>query len=134
MSVNPLSITWMTKLPHFTVVYLATKPLIRSKPELRWSCCNRDQYLLSMITKKFTFEKQQHLYQNKVTLCLTPVQRFGNQAHNCKMEYKAMNRIVGWVLHSPWYQFHRHLLGHYLPCTLCSDLCALDLPRSKIIV
>ena len=33
LSVNPLSITWMTKLPHFIVVYLATKPLIRSKPE-----------------------------------------------------------------------------------------------------
>ena len=46
-----------------------------------------DQYLVSMITKSFTFEKQQGLYHNKVTLSLTPVQRLGNQAHNCQMNY-----------------------------------------------
>ena len=46
-----------------------------------------DQYLVSMITKSFTFEKQQGLYHNKVTLSLTPVQRLGNQARNCQMNY-----------------------------------------------
>ena len=40
-----------------------------------------------MITKKLAFEKQQGLYHNKVTLSLTPVQRPGNQAHICKMDY-----------------------------------------------
>ena len=46
-----------------------------------------DQYLVSMITKSFTFEKQQGLYHNKVTLSLIPVQRLGNQARNCQMNY-----------------------------------------------
>ena len=40
-----------------------------------------------MITKKLAFEKQQGLYHNKVTLSLTPVQKPGNQAHICKMDY-----------------------------------------------
>ena len=34
-----------------------------------------------------TLEKQYGLYHNKVTLSLIPVQRLGNQAHNCKMDY-----------------------------------------------
>ena len=33
----------------------------------------------------FTFEKQQGLYYNKVTLGLTPIQRLCNQPNNCKM-------------------------------------------------
>ncbi|PFX16611.1 Elongation factor G, mitochondrial [Stylophora pistillata] len=49
--------------------------------------CDRDLSLDSMITKKFAFEKQQHLYHNKVTLTLTPVQRLGHQAHNCEKDY-----------------------------------------------
>ena len=32
-------------------------------------------------------EKQQHLYHNKVTLSLTLVQRLGNHACNCKMDF-----------------------------------------------
>ena len=40
-----------------------------------------------MITKKFAFEKQQRLYPNKVIRSLTPVQRLGNQVHNCKMAW-----------------------------------------------
>ena len=40
-----------------------------------------------MIKERFTFEKQQGLYHNKVTLSLTPVQRHDNQAHNGKMDY-----------------------------------------------
>ena len=55
----------------------------------RWTCCDRDQYLVSMITKWFAFEKQQGLYHNKVTLSLIPVWRLGNQAHHCKMDYSA---------------------------------------------
>ena len=51
-----------------------------------WPCCDGDQYLVSMITKSFTFEKQQGLYHSKVTHSLTPVQRLGNQAHNYKMD------------------------------------------------
>ena len=50
----------------------------------RWPCCDRDQCLVSMITERFTFEKQQGLYHKKVTLSLTPVQRLGIQARNCK--------------------------------------------------
>ena len=53
----------------------------------RWPCWDRDQYPISMITKWFAFEKQQGLYHNRVTLCLIPVQRLGNQAYNCKMDY-----------------------------------------------
>ena len=34
----------------------------------RWPCCNRDQYLFSITARQFTFEKQQDLYHNKVTL------------------------------------------------------------------
>ena len=30
------------------------------------------------------FEKGQGLYHNKVNLSLTPAQKLGNQAHNCK--------------------------------------------------
>ena len=45
-----------------------------------------DQCLVGMITKKFTFEKQQCLYHNKVTLSLTSVQRLGNQTRSCKMD------------------------------------------------
>ena len=51
-----------------------------------WLCCDGDQYLVSMITKSFTFEKQQGLYHSKVTHSLTPVQRLGNQARNYKMD------------------------------------------------
>ena len=40
-----------------------------------------------MIKERFTCEKQQGLYHNKVTLSLTPVQRHDNQAHNGKMDY-----------------------------------------------
>ena len=53
----------------------------------RWPCCDRDQYLVSIITRKFAFEKQQDLYHNKVTLSLTPIKRLGNQPRNCKMDY-----------------------------------------------
>ena len=52
-----------------------------------WSCCDKDQYLVSMITKSPAFEKRQSLYHNKVTLSLTLVQRLGNQACNCKVDY-----------------------------------------------
>ena len=55
--------------------------------EWGWSWpCDGDQYLVSMITKSFTFEKQQGLYHSKVTHSLTPVQRLGNQACNYKMD------------------------------------------------
>ena len=55
--------------------------------EWGWSWpCDGDQYLVSMITKSFTFEKQQGLYHSKVTHSLTPVQRLGNQARNYKMD------------------------------------------------
>ena len=53
----------------------------------RWPCCDRDQYLVSIITRQFAFEKQQDLYHNKVTLSLTPIKRLGNQPRNCKMDY-----------------------------------------------
>ena len=56
----------------------------------RWPCCNRDQYLVSITTRQFTFEKQQGLYHNKVTLSLTPVKRLGNQVRNCKMDYSPL--------------------------------------------
>ena len=52
-----------------------------------WPCCDKDQYLVSMITKSPAFEKRQSLYHNKVTLSLTLVQRLGNQACNCKVDY-----------------------------------------------
>ena len=35
--------------------------------------------LFSIITKQYTFEKQQGLYYNMVTLSLTPFKRLGNQ-------------------------------------------------------
>ena len=34
---------------------------------------------------------QQGLYYNKVNLSLTPVQRLGNEVHNCKMDYGTQN-------------------------------------------
>ena len=68
-----------------------------------WPCCDRDQYLVSMITKSFTFEKQQGLYHNKVNLSLTPVQRLGNQTHNCKMDYYQKCKIQEVnITHSSW--------------------------------
>ena len=62
----------------------------------RWPCCDRDQYLVSMITKSFTYEKQQRLYHNKVKLSLTPVQGLGNRARNCKMDYSLNLIRLGW--------------------------------------
>ena len=50
-----------------------------------------------MITNWFTFEKQQGLYHNKVTSSLTPVQRLGNQAHNCKRDYCCSLRFTLWI-------------------------------------
>ena len=51
--------------------------------DLEWGwkgpCCDRDQYLVSIITRQFTFEKQQCLWHNKVTLSFTPVKRLSNQ-------------------------------------------------------
>ena len=35
---------------------------------------------ISIVTKSIAFEKQQHLYHNKVNLDLTPIQRLGKQA------------------------------------------------------
>ena len=50
-------------------------------------CHDGDQYLVSMITKSYTFGKQQGLYHNKVNLSLTSVQRLGRQAVKRKTEY-----------------------------------------------
>ena len=33
-----------------------------------WPCCDRDQYLVCIITKSFTFEKQQGLFHNRSPL------------------------------------------------------------------
>ena len=55
----------MTK-GHFTVVYLVAKPLIWSEAEV--ACYDKDQYLVSMITKKFTFEKQNVCITTRSTL------------------------------------------------------------------
>ena len=62
----------------------------------RWPCCDRDQYLVSMITKSLTYEKQQRLYHNKVKLSLTPFQGLGNRARNCKMDYSLNLIRLGW--------------------------------------
>ena len=64
---------------HFTVVYLVAKPLI-------WSEAEGDLVVIET-SIQVAFEKQQGLYHNMVTLCLIPVERLGNQAHNCKMDY-----------------------------------------------
>ena len=53
----------------------------------RWPCSDKDQYIVGMITEWFTFEKQQCLYDNKVTLSHTSNQRLDNQACNCKTDY-----------------------------------------------
>ena len=63
---------------HFTVVYSVTKPLI-------WSEGESDLVVIELAW--VTFEKQEGLYHNKVNLSLTRVQRFGNQAHSCEMDY-----------------------------------------------
>ena len=44
----------------------------------------RDQYLVSVITNWFKFDKRRGLYNNKVNLRLIPVQRLGNQALKVK--------------------------------------------------
>ena len=43
----------------------------------RWLCFVRDQYLVSMVSKYFTFEKQQGLYHNRINYSLNPIQRLG---------------------------------------------------------
>ena len=51
--------------------------------------------LVSMRTTWFTCEKQEGLYQNKVTSSLASTQRPGHQAHNCKMAYtELVSRIA----------------------------------------
>ena len=85
---------YLSPTGYFTVVYLVTKPLIWSEAENNLVVI--DQYLVGITTRQFTFEKQQGLYHNKVTLSLTLVKRLGNQARNCKMDYsmKCMNSVV----------------------------------------
>ena len=56
---------------HFTVVGLVTWPLSGSE-------AGGDLVLI---------QKQEGLYQNKVTSSLASTQRPGHQAHNCKMAY-----------------------------------------------
>ena len=46
------SYRYVVSMGHFTVMYLVAKSLI---------CCDRDQYLVSMITKTFTFGELQGL-------------------------------------------------------------------------
>ena len=58
----------------------------------RWPCRNRNQYLVSTVTKWFIFEKQQRLYHNKATLSLTPIQRLGNQAHHYDIDYRKKHK------------------------------------------
>ena len=65
--------------PFHSYLYLVSKPLILSEAE-----GDLVVMVVSRIIKKFSFEKQQTLYHNKVTLSLTPVQRLGIQARNCK--------------------------------------------------
>ena len=78
----------------FIVVYIVAKLLIWNEAESNRVV--RDQFLVSITTRQCTFEKQQGLYHNKVSLSLTPVKRLGNQARNCKMDYsmKGMNSVV----------------------------------------
>ena len=49
---------------------------------------NGNQYSVSMIKKSFTFEKQQCLYHNKVSLLF--------KACNCKMDYQlsSQNQLI----------------------------------------
>ena len=69
----------------------------------RWPCCDRDQYLVSMISNQFKFEKQQCLYHNKINLSLTSIQRVGRQAGNCKMGYSKLEITVHCnLIHAPY--------------------------------
>ena len=84
----------------FIVVYIVAKLLIWNEAESYRVV--RDQFLVSITTRQCTFEKQQGLYHNKVSLSLTPVKRLGNQARNCKMDYsmKCMNSVVSSIVKS----------------------------------
>ena len=69
----------------------------------RWPCCDRDQFLVSMISNQFKFDKQQCLYHNKVNLSLTSIQRVGRQAGNCKMGYSKLEITVHCnLIHAPY--------------------------------
>ena len=86
--------------PSFSVSSRQFYSCVLSYQAFEWGwrrpCCDRDQYLVCMIKKKFTFEKQQHLYYNKVTVSLTPVERLGNQATNCPIDYSfSENHVIG---------------------------------------
>ena len=78
---------------NFTVVYLVTEPLSEAEGDL---VVIETSILFVWLKKKFTFEKQQHLYYNKVTVSLTPVERLGNQATNCPIDYSfSENHVIG---------------------------------------
>ena len=88
-----LVLTESVIIGHFTFVCLVTWRLSGSEADsdlvliqtlLLFTCKCK---LVSMRTTWFTCEKQEGLYQNKVTSSLTSTQRLGPQAHNCKMAY-----------------------------------------------
>ena len=75
-------------------MHLVPKPLIWSETEVDHVVIKTSIWLslVGMITKSFAFEKQQDLYQKKATFSRTPVQRLGNQARNCKMDYRDLRK------------------------------------------
>ena len=73
----------------------------------RWPCCDRDQYLASIITRQFTFWKRQGLCHSKATLSLTSVRRLGNQAHNYKMDccIHVLTFSDPWLVPKLWWSY-----------------------------
>ena len=70
------------------------------------------------------------MYHNKVTLSLTPVKRFGNQARNCKMDY-----CTG--LKGLWNFFDEYLIERtalsFLVQNVCYLRCILQTILSRLV-
>ena len=110
-------------------MYLVAKPFIGLR--LSQPCCDEDQYLFSVITKQFTFEKQQGLCHDEVTLGIIPVQRLGNQVYNCKMSYcRSFKRLTIFLMNFQWIQWS--LWHHSLDCVHSSYWISWHLSNSRL--
>ena len=99
---------WNTQLQacflreNYTVVCSVPWPLNRSEAGsglvwLSFSCANCGILMLtSQWTWSFTYEKQEGLWQNKVTAIVASNQWLGHWAHNCKIAYCWMRLNMIW--------------------------------------
>ena len=96
-------VSWKPTISHFSVVRSVPWPLNRSEAGgdlvllqtfLLFMCKSWYSHVTSLWTWSFTCEKQEGLWQNKVTAILASIQRPEHWAHNCKRTYWGFCSLV----------------------------------------